>query len=147
MSNQLEANENRRINGYTPTHPWFYVLGGQTQTPKEIRAEVRSSGYKGYRQEELSKLDAKAEPQRSQGLRKLRLVVLEELRIDLRQYRSVALEFHRQKQSDIKEESNYCADVHTSMSLKYCHLFNDFGHILAIDEMLSKQPDLFEGFC
>ena len=147
MSNQLEATERREINGYTPTHPWFYVLGGQTQTPKEIREEVRSSGYKGYRREELSELDERAEPQRSQGLRKLRLVVLEELRIDLRQYRSVALEFHRHKQSGIKEDSNYCANVHTSMSLKYCHLFNDFSHLFAIDEMITEQPDLFEGFC
>ena len=139
MSRQQEQNS---PNTYSPGHPWFYLLGGRVLTPKEIKKSVRASDYKDWRADELEKLEAKAEPQRSQDLRKLRATVLAELADDLSRYRQVALELHRYRRRTAGQELP-CHAVHTSASLKHNHLFNDFAHLIAIDDLLAQQPDLF----
>ena len=139
MSRQQEQNS---LKTYSPGHPWFYLLGGRVLTPKEIRESVRASDYKGWRADELKKLEAKAEPQRSQGLRKLRAIVFAELTDDLSRYRQVALGLHRHRRRTAGQEL-LCHAVHTSASLKHNHLYNDFAHLIAIDDLLAQQPDLF----
>ncbi|MFD2257709.1 hypothetical protein ACFSSA_13580 [Luteolibacter algae] len=137
-----QEEQQSRPSTYSPGHPWFYLLGGRVLTPKEIRESVRESGYNGWRADELDKLEAKAEPQRSQGLRKLRAIVLAELAGDLSRYRQVALELHRYRRRTAGQELP-CHAVHTSVSLKHNHLYNDFAHLIAIDDLLAQQPDLF----
>jgi hypothetical protein len=139
MSRQQEQSS---PNTYSPGHPWFYLLGGRVLTPKEIKKSVRASDYKGWRADELKKLEAKAEPQRSQGLRKLRAVVIAELADDLSRYRQVALDLYRYRRRTAGQELP-CHGVHTSASLKHNHLYNDFAHLNAIDDLLAQQPDLF----
>ncbi len=139
------ANRQPCPNTYEPSHPWHYLLGGKTLTPKQIRDSARTSGGMGWRQEELEKLDAKTEPQRSQGLRQLRATVLPELRTNLSRYRQVVLKLHRYRPEEPTKESFVCNDIHVSVSLKHNHLFGDFAHLLTIDDMLARQPDLFGG--
>lgn len=132
-------------NGYKPGHPWYYKLGGEVKKPKAILAAVKRRQYHGYRLEEISKADNKFEPERSSALRSLRLSALNDLQSDLRIYREVACELrdYRQMEAEEQEEQPFSSDVHTSMSLKYNHLYNDFAHLNLIDDLLSRQPDLF----
>jgi hypothetical protein len=36
------------------------------------------------------------------------------------------------------------ADIHMSMSLKHNHIYNQFAHLLTLDELLGRQRDLFD---
>jgi hypothetical protein len=47
--------------GYSPGHPWYYHLGGRPLTFKQIRENVRRSGYRGYKPEDIAAIDCKAE--------------------------------------------------------------------------------------
>ncbi|MGF1448152.1 MAG: hypothetical protein ACFB20_01900 [Opitutales bacterium] len=143
MSNT--ANTQSRPNTYKPSHPWYYLQGGKVLTPKEIRDRAKASGCMGWREEELEKLDAQPEPQRSQGLRKLRAIALKELKENLDGYRWAVLRLHRYRREEPDEERFVCDDVHVSVFLKYNHVFGDFAQLLAIDDMLAQQPDLFGG--
>ncbi len=132
--------------GYSPGHPWYYKLGGNVLGPKSILRMVIASGYQGYRAEEIEHADRLAEPERSAALRDIRQSVLTDYRVDLARYRILAGELRRFRceNSAILEQS-ICSDIHTSMSLKYCHLYNDLAHLHRIDELLSVQRDLFDG--
>lgn len=48
--------------GYHAGHPWYYLLGGDVPTPKQIQAAAAASDYCGYMAEELSKIDRQCEP-------------------------------------------------------------------------------------
>lgn len=63
------------------------------------------------------------------------------LRSDLSRYRRVVflLHEHRKETSEIT-----CAEVHTSVSLKHNHIYNELAHLAWIDDLLSVQLDLFE---
>ena len=37
-----------------------------------------------------------------------------------------------------------CNDIHTALSLKHNHLVNNFAHLITLDELLTKQMDLFD---
>lgn len=126
---------------YSAGHPWYYVLGGAPLMPKQILSEVRSEGYRGYNRDEIAIAAARCEPRRSQDLRALRRLHLDRLRFDLSGYRRAVrnLRAHRAAETETK-----CDDVHVSMGLKLSHLYNEFGHLLWIDQLLSEQPDLFE---
>ena len=131
--------------GYGAGHPWFYFLGAPVLAPKEIRAEVRSSGYCGYMADDIRQADNRPEPQRSKSLRDLRDEVLREFWRDMSRYREIARELHRyRKMEDVERRPNACADVHTSMSLKHNHLYNHFAHLLMLEEALTRQGDLFD---
>lgn len=129
--------------GYCSGHPWYYNLGGKVLSPKQILESVKASGYQGYMREDIAAADAKAEPQRSELLRALRAKVMDDLARDLSGYRARARELHafRKVQGEPCEPS--CADIHTNISLKHNHLFNDFAHLVWLDELLSHQLDLF----
>lgn len=138
----MARNYNR--NGYSPGHPWFYVLGGPVLPPSVIRAEVVNCNYRGHMERDISRIDALAEPKRSEELRKLREKVLADYRRDLAGYRKAARDLHafRREHPEAVDEP-FHDSVHTALSLKHNHLFNDFAHRIVLDELLSVQPDLF----
>jgi hypothetical protein len=119
-------------------------LGGEVLPPKVIRFEARLAGYKGYRRDEILDAARKPEPQRSQLLRKLRDETARTLSANISRYREVARELHAYRNEHSGEPlPNICACVHTSMSLKFAHIYNDFGHLELLDS-LPKQVDLFD---
>ena len=126
---------------YSIGHPWYYVRGGQPLTPKQILEEVREEGYRGYNRDEIALAASRCEPRRTQDLRTLRRLHLDRLRFDLAGYRRAVrnLRAHRAATAETK-----CDDVHVSMGLKLSHLYNEFAHLLWIDELLSHQLDLFD---
>ena len=129
---------------YSAGHPWYYKLGGPTPKPKQILADVKESDYQGYMRDDIAAASHKTEPQRSEALRNIRGKVLTDFRSDLSQYRKLACELRQQrKQGTDMEERPICSDIHTSMSLKYCHLYNDLAHLKYLDELLAFQGDLF----
>lgn len=131
--------------GYNAGHPWFYFLGGPVLSPKEIRASVRFDGYLGYMADDISAADRKPEPHRSAALRELRAEVQKMLWRDIGIYREVARELHAYRRAHANEADlpMMSAEVHTSMSLKHNHIYNDLAHLDAIDELLARQRDLF----
>jgi hypothetical protein len=130
--------------GYRPGHPWYYLLGGKVMPPKAIRFEVRLAAYKGYRQEEILCAAGKPEPQRSQLLRKIHDEVRQSLKRNISIYREVTRELHAYRRSHEGQPIPNCSgSVHTAMSLKYAHIYNDFGHLELLDS-LPEQVDLFD---
>lgn len=131
--------------GYEPGHPWYYLLGGKPLTPKEILEATRHSGYRGYAQERIAALDKLVEPKRSQSLRAQRDKYRSDLRRDIRRYRACIRELRntvtiiRDGESPIEWN-----DVYTALSLKHNHMVNNFGHLILLEELLSKQRDLFD---
>jgi hypothetical protein len=130
---------------YNTGHPWYYHLGGPVLKPKQILETTRYSGYKGYRSDNLIKMNDKIEPERSNHLRKTRVEMVVHLQADLHRYRQCALELkrYRDRKGDFTDTPPSCDDVHTNISFKHNHLVNGFAHLITIDELLSKQGDLF----
>ncbi|SEN96922.1 hypothetical protein [Palleronia pelagia] len=130
--------------GYRPGHPWYYLLGGEVLPPKVIRLEARLAEYKGYRQEEILSAARRPEPQRTRLLNKIREEVRHSLSANISRYREVARELHAYRKEHAGQPIPTCSDaVHTSMSLKYAHIYNDFAHINLLDA-LPQQVDLFD---
>lgn len=131
--------------GYSPGHPWHYKLGGAIRTPKQILYAVISSGYQGYMADDIKQAGNKSEPDRSAALRVIRKKALKDLKADLSSYRRFTCELREYRKMDKSEQDSQplCSDIHTTMSLKYNHLYNDFAHLYYIDILLSQQPDLF----
>ncbi|MEP0708844.1 MAG: hypothetical protein ABJL17_06815 [Parvibaculum sp.] len=130
-------------NPYSPGHPWFYVLGGTPLRPKQIAAQVRIRGYRGYGQHEVEKAARKAEPIRSSALRAIRADVREALFSDLSVYRRVVRTLREFRAAQADAPAAF-ADVHQSVSLKHNHLYNDFARLIWLDELLTEQRDLFD---
>lgn len=130
---------------YNESHPWYYYLGGRIQYPREIRETVRSSGYRGWMEKDILRMAAMPEPARSTKLRDIRQEVVAQYRSDVTRYREYARELHRYRRKHYAsaDDSPSCDGVHVSIGLKYAHLFNDFAHLLLLDELLARQPDLF----
>lgn len=130
--------------GYSADHPWYYVLGGDIPSLKQIRAYTLERGCRGYLADEISQAHLKPEPKRSQCLDKIRSSVLRSLRADISRYQEVAQDLRRLLRGACAqaEQTPHCEDVHTSMSLKFCHIMNGFAHLNTLDA-LPKQLDLF----
>jgi len=133
---------------YEPSHIWYYRLGGEVHKPKAILSTVKKNKYQSYRFDEFKKADDRAEPQRSSLLRSLREEVLGDLRSNLAIYRKYACELREYRLLDeagqqAHDKKSFCSNIHMSMSLKYSHLYNDFAHLVLIDDLLSFQTDLF----
>lgn len=127
--------------GYDAGHPWYYVLGGPLLGPKQILRCVRARRYRGYLHEEIALSAARCEPRRSEELRRIRQSVSASLRIDLARYFELVRALRRERRY---VEASECTDLHTAVSLKHNHLFNDLALLDWIDELLSVQLDLFE---
>lgn len=131
--------------GYPSSHPWYYVLGGKRLSLKEIREETRASGYRGYMAREIDEADALAEPRRSQTLRAMGQEARTRLALDVSSYRQMARELARYRAGEASGEgSERCAPIHMAISLKHNHISNCFAHLIALDELLAKQGDLFD---
>lgn len=125
-------------------HPWYYLLGGIVPTPKQIQAEAIASNYYGYMADDIRQIDKISEPKRSEKLRKLQTKFKADLAKDLSIYREVVRRLHHERRTNpLMEIPICCDDVHTAMSLKNAHLYNDFAHLHFLDELLGKQMDLF----
>jgi hypothetical protein len=132
------------VSGYHPGHPWYYHLGGRPLTLKQIRENVLWSGYRGYKAGDIAAIGRKAEPQRSAELRRLRARFLAELKDDISRYRDVARNLRRYREGGSEDCTAVCCNnVHVAVSLKHNHIYNDFGHMILLDELLNRQGDLF----
>lgn len=132
------------MKSYSSGHPWYYKLGGAVLQPKQILVAVKKSSYRGYRLDDIEAADRKSEPARSEALRALRAEEIERIRADLGRYRELACQLRefRKRDGDLYDQP-VCADIHTNISLKHNHLVNRFAHLVAIDDLLTRQPDLF----
>lgn len=129
---------------YSAGHPWYYLLGGDIPRLKQIQAEAVASDYCGYMAEDIRQIDKMAEPQRSERLREWQSKFREDLKRDISIYRKTVRELHKDRENYADDElPSVCRDVHTSMSLKHSHLYNDFAHLHFLEELLGKQLDLF----
>ena len=129
--------------GYSAGHPWYYVLGGTVPRIKQIQADALSLKRCGYLAEDIQTAHALPEPQRSNKLKGIRASVKQTLRSDISRYREVARELHKLRaREEAADAQPSCQSVHTSMSLKFCHIMNDFAHLNLLDS-LPKQLDLF----
>ena len=131
-------------NGYSAGHPWYFYLGGRRLSLKQIRDAVLENGCEGWMTGYILDADKKSEPQRSETLRTMRAKVIDDLRYDIGGYRRCARELAARRKAGLDRIKQVaCAEVHTNISLKFSHLVNDFAHLRMIDDLLSKQLDLF----
>lgn len=121
---------------YSAGHPWYYVLGGPVLSPKQIAANAKKRGYKGYLHEAISKASQKQ-------LRQLRMDQYYRFRQDLSKYRRYAFDLHRFRLQHPDPKNPECLAVHTHMFLAHNHLYNSLSHLRYIDQRLSYQMDLF----
>jgi len=130
-------------NDYNSGHPWYYKLGGTVLRPKEILTIVKLSGYQGYMADDIVRIDKKAEPERSKTLREIKDKCVKDLWRDISCYRNLAheLRFER-KLKGITHGTTSCNELHTSMSLKHNHIYNDLAHLNFLDDLLT-QLELF----
>ncbi|CDO60024.1 hypothetical protein BN1012_Phect1810 [Candidatus Phaeomarinobacter ectocarpi] len=128
---------------YHPGHPWYYLLGGTPPFPKQILERVKKHGYRGYKQRYIEEAAAKAEPDRSIALRAIKDDSRNSLFANLSRYREVARGLRKYRENP-GEQPCFCSDVHQSVSLKHNHIYNDFAHLIWLDELLSEQRDLFD---
>jgi hypothetical protein len=131
-------------NGYSPGHPWYYLLGGAVLMPRAILEQTRASGYRGCSAAAIEAADRLAEPKRSASLRALHQRFYEDLQCDLSRYRACVRNLRLdRKRWRRPERPTQCDDVHVAISLKHNHLVNDFAHLVWLEELLSQQGDLF----
>ena len=131
---------------YTPSHPWYYFLGGRPLTPKEIWQNAKDKNYHGYAWGRIEKADRLKDPKRTEKLQKMRDDFYQDFRRDLRIYRQCALQYHRERETTHNPSSNNgCRDIDVSLMLKHNHLSNGFAHLITLDDLLkSDQLDLFD---
>ena len=68
----------------------------------------------------------------------------ESLRGDVARYRELARQLTKFRDAGREEDDqDVCADVHVNISLKHNHIVNAFAHLIALDDLLTKQGDLF----
>lgn len=131
-------------NGYSPGHPWYYLLGGAVLKPRAILAQTRASGYRGCSAAAIEEADRLAEPKRSASLRSLQHRFYDDLQRDLSRYRTCVRNLRMYRQKSIgPDEPASCEGVHVAISLKHNHLVNDFAHLVWLDELMTRQGDLF----
>jgi len=134
----------QNLTGYNFGHPWYYVLGGEILSPKQIRAEVSARNFQGYMAEEVNAVDNKPEPHRSEALRAFKAKFLKDLAEDISRYRQIARAIRRDRaENPVFIEPDSCDNNHTDISLKYAHIYNDFAHLNFIEYLLAQQGDLF----
>lgn len=140
-----EAMAQKNNTGYNAGHPWYYIRGGSILKPREISAAVKVRGYQGYMADDIIQADKRPEPQRSEALRSIKANVLKSFWDDLSHYRALATQLRKYRQTnDPKYAGKICDDIHTSISLKHNHIYNDLAHLHFLDDCLSKQKDLFD---
>lgn len=136
-ANPLDAD--LECGGYSAGHPWYYVRGGSVPTLRQIRAYAVRFEKRGYMAEEIEAAHKLPEPRRGAALDKIRAQVLQSLRADIRGYRRAARQLGAYRhQFGLREEPPRCEDAHVAMSLKFCHILNDFIHLQILDDLPSQ---------
>ncbi|EFO34061.1 hypothetical protein TRICHSKD4_0550 [Roseibium sp. TrichSKD4] len=121
------------------------MLGGDIPRPRQILNLVRLGDYRGYAEADINEADNRSEPKRSAELRKFQKKFTADLKRDLAIYRKVVRKLREEReQNPPREPLQRCEDIHTAMSLKFSHLVNDFAHLVYLDELLTRQGDLFD---
>ncbi len=129
---------------YSSGHPWYYLLGGKILPPRKILQDAIACKYQGYARDDIAAIHKKSEPVRSESLRKLKAKFYADYKQDLSRYRQLACQLHKERKAGLDNPENpTCRDIHTNISLKHNHLFNNLAHLHYIDELLSFQTDLF----
>lgn len=129
--------------GYSYGHPWYYIKGGDILSAEEIEANAIASTYRGYMPDDLDRLDALAEPRRSQELRALRGKFRIQLDRDLSRYLEIAVQIAEMREAG-DAEALKGSGLPTAISLKHNHLYNDYAILNEIAVMLKQQADLFD---
>jgi len=127
--------------GYDPTHPWYYFLGGPIPSLKQIRAYAEGAEFQGYRRDEILALKNMTEPRRSQQHRQILEGTVEALSKDIKRYRECVREL-RIEQRHCTPTDGGCRDIDVSMGLKVAHIFNGFSNL----KMLQEAPQQFDLF-
>jgi hypothetical protein len=139
----VKRNKITHIGDYSAGHPWYYVLGNEPLSVKEIKHKVLKDSYRGYRKDEIMQIDRQSEPLRSHNLQKIRQEVIQDLKESISGYRQCALALNRLICRIVfLDEELRCYDEHTNISLVYSHLYNHFAHLALLDE-LDTQLDMF----
>lgn len=126
-------------NDYNSGHPWYYKLGGAILKPNEILEAVKNRGYQGYMAEDISKADRRAEPKRTKALREIKEKVLADMWRNISSYRIYANQLRQERQKgSVEPEGHSCNDLHTSMSLKHNHIYNDLAHLNYLNRLLTQ---------
>lgn len=132
-------------NGYSSGHPWYYLLGGNILKPKQILKAAIEKDYNGYRADEILRADQQVEPERSEKLRQMKAEILDRLWVDISSYRQYAFQLRKlRRQNNQLTDQLVCKDIHTNISLKHNHIYNDMAHLHLVNNALSKQKDLFD---
>lgn len=131
--------------GYNAGHPWYYLRGGRIPTPKQIQAYARGRDYRGYLADEIGAASKKCEPQRLESLRAIRSEIMAQLGRDLSRYRQLAHELRQHRLGNPMDwERPVGLNVHTNLSLKFAHIYNDFSRLNFLDDLPSHQGDSFD---
>lgn len=128
------------MNGYNPTHPWYYLLGGPILLPRTIKAYVALREYRGYRANDIAAADRLAEPKRSRRLDAIKAEVLEDLRKDMARYRHLACMLRTRRRGEgVPQNPCRSDDLDTAISLKFAHLYNGYGHLIYLESLTGRQ--------
>lgn len=131
------------VHGYRPTHPWYYLLGGPILKPRAIKALVLTSGYQGYRADDIRQADRLPEPQRMRKLGQVTDEVKAELRGDLARYRQLAHQLRaRRAEQGIPVQPSHCDGLDVALGLKFAHVYNGYAHVVALERLGSFQLSL-----
>ena len=130
--------------GYSPTHSWYFYLGGPIPTLKQIQTYAQSKPHGHYIDYQISELDRMDEPKRSQKRHALVLQITNDLRNDISRYRECVRTLHKERQKEIGLDrmSRCCRDIDVSVSLKVAHIFNGFSNLHLLQDV-PQQFDLF----
>ncbi len=127
---------------YEPGHCWYYRLKGKPFGLKAILEYVKERNYFGYDEECVRKIDSSAKDAH-QKLAELRQKRVDDLKSDVNTYRKYLVRYAKCK---TVASDDMCMDLCVALSLKFCHIYNRFGSLLLIDELLKNhqvQGDLF----
>lgn len=132
--------------GYSSEHCWYYYLGGRILRLSEIRAEAIASGYRGYCEAEIDRIDRLPAEKRSRAIRDMRKRFEKTALEDAKRYRQVAarVRYRRHWLGPYPDEHrDMCNEPCMGLSLKHNHLFNDFAILHALDKLGEIQMELF----
>lgn len=133
--------------GYSAGHPWYYLLGGEIHRPKQIALLVKVEDYCGYLRDEIAAIGKRSEPRRSSDLRAMKTKCIRDLFRDIARYRALAFELRELRENGhTSKQHGICDDIHTNIGLKFSHIFNDFGHLNALEKLGHHQMDLLDIF-
>ncbi|QFT68632.1 hypothetical protein FIU93_17705 [Labrenzia sp. THAF35] len=129
--------------GYWPSHPRYYFLGGPIVMPCAIKALATSSDCHGYRTNEINEANCLAEPKRSWTLDVIERDVLAQLRADLSRYRMLAHRLRlRRSAKGLSDTLVTCDDLDMSLSIVFSHVYNGYAHVVALEEIRNRQLTL-----